>query len=87
MSPIIVLRAELMINQAPVIEERFLEPFYSRRRKCKGACLEFHRTFILLVDGRGEFYNRAEIEHIRFQKGSIRESLGDILVALTRASR
>ena len=48
------------------------------------ACLVFHRAVIPLEDGPEEFSPRAEIEHIRFRKGSIRESLGDILAALSR---
>lgn len=50
----------------------------------KAACLVLLRAVILLEDGREGFYNSAGIEHIRFQKGSIRELLGDILVALSR---
>jgi hypothetical protein len=48
------------------------------------ACLVFHRAVILLEGEREEFENSAEIEHIRFRKRRIRESFGDVLVALSR---
>jgi Predicted nucleotide-binding protein containing TIR-like domain len=46
--------------------------------------LGFSRTIILLEDGTEEFSNIHGLQQIRFSKGKIRESFGDVLAVLKR---
>jgi len=46
--------------------------------------LGFSRAIILLEDGTEEFSNIHGLQQIRFSKGRIRESFGDVLAVLKR---
>ncbi len=46
--------------------------------------LGFSRAIILLEDGTQEFSNIAGLQQIRFSKGKIKESFGDVLAVLKR---
>jgi predicted nucleotide-binding protein len=46
--------------------------------------LGFSRAIILLEDGTEEFSNIAGLQQIRFSKGNIKESFGDVLAVLKR---
>lgn len=46
--------------------------------------LGFPRAIVLLEDGVNEFSNIHGIQQIRFSKGRIRESVGDVLAFLRR---
>ena len=46
--------------------------------------LGFSRAIILLEDGTEEFSNIAGLQQIRFSKGKIKESFGDVLAVLKR---
>jgi predicted nucleotide-binding protein len=46
--------------------------------------LGFNRAIVLLEDGTEEFSNIAGIQQIRFPKGRIRETFGDVLAVLKR---
>jgi len=46
--------------------------------------LGFSRAIILLEEGTEEFSNIAGLQQIRFSKGKIKESFGDVLAVLKR---
>jgi predicted nucleotide-binding protein len=46
--------------------------------------LGFSRGIVLLEQGVGEFSNLQGIQQIRYSKGNIRETFGDVLVTLRR---
>jgi predicted nucleotide-binding protein len=46
--------------------------------------LGFSRAIILLEDGTEEFSNIDGLQQIRFSKGKIKESFGDVLAVLKR---
>ena len=46
--------------------------------------LGFSRAIILLEDGTEEFSNIHGLQQIRFSKGRIRESFGDVVAVLKR---
>ena len=46
--------------------------------------LGFSRAIVLLEDGTEEFSNIAGIQQIRFSKGNIKETFGDVLAVLKR---
>ena len=46
--------------------------------------LGFNRAIILLEEGTEEFSNLYGIQQIRFSKGNIKETFGDVLATLTR---
>lgn len=46
--------------------------------------LGFSRTIVLLEDGTEEFSNIHGVQQIRFSKGNIRETFGDVLATLRR---
>jgi predicted nucleotide-binding protein len=46
--------------------------------------LGFNRAIVLLEDGVEEFSNIHGIEQIRFSKGNIRETYGEILATIKR---
>ena len=62
----------------------YISAFANSGGNGKGRLSSIPCAVILLEDGREKLSLRAGIEHIRFRKGNIRESLGDILVALSR---
>ena len=47
-------------------------------------CLQYGRAIVLLEEGVSEFSNIAGIHQIRFAKGNIRETFGDVLATLRR---
>lgn len=49
--------------------------------------LGFHRAIVLLEDGTEDFSNLQGIEQIRFSKGNIKETYGDVLAVLHREFR
>lgn len=48
--------------------------------------LGFHRAIIILEEGTEEFSNINGVQQIRFKKGRIRETFGDILAVIKRES-
>jgi hypothetical protein len=46
--------------------------------------LGFSRAIVLLEQGTEEFSNLHGIQQIRFAKGNVRETFGDVLAALRR---
>lgn len=46
--------------------------------------LGFHRAVVLLEEGTEEFSNIHGIEQIRFSKGNIKETFGEVLATIRR---